>query len=85
MDNLDSHTNGAVQALIFNAGHRIVFRAPYHPVDGTIEYIFNVVQCALCIRLRGIKNTDDYIRHLRQIITNMPAFSPYFEHVGCIY
>ena len=63
MDNLDSHTNGAVQALIFNAGHRIVFRAPYHPVDGTIEYIFNVVQCALCIRLRGIKNTDDYIRH----------------------
>ena len=39
MDNLDSHTNGAVQALIFNAGHRIVFRAPYHPVDGAIEYI----------------------------------------------
>ena len=85
MDNLDSHTNGAVQALIFNAGHRIVFRAPYHPVDGTIEYIFNVVQCALCIRLRDIKTTDDYIRHLRQIITNMPAFSPFFEHVGFIY
>ena len=26
MDNLDSHTNNAVQALIFGLGHRLVFR-----------------------------------------------------------
>ena len=85
MDNLDAHTNDAVQALIFNAGHRIVFRAPYHPVDGAIEYIFNIIQCALCIRMREIIDTNDFIRHLRQIITNMPAFSPFFEHVRFIY
>jgi hypothetical protein len=85
MDNLDAHTNAAVQTLIFNAGHRIVFRAPYHPVDGAIEYIFNIIQCALCMRMRDIKTTDDFIQQLRHIITNMPSFAPFFEHVGFVY
>jgi len=49
MDNLNIHANHAVTNLNFNAGHRIVFRAPYYPVDGAIEYIFNVIQCALRI------------------------------------
>ena len=85
MDNLNSHTNHAVQALIFNAGHRIVFRAPYYPVDGAIEYIFNVIECALCIRLRDIHTTAEYIDNLREIIRNLPEFSPFFRHVGFIY
>ena len=85
MDNLNSHTNHAVQALIFNAGHRIVFRAPYYPVDGAIEYIFNVIQCALCVRLRHILTTDDYINNMRQIIVNLPEFSAFFQHVGFVY
>mmetsp|Transcript_4614 Transcript_4614/g.5167 ORF Transcript_4614/g.5167 Transcript_4614/m.5167 type:complete len:368 (-) Transcript_4614:25-1128(-) len=85
MDNLNAHTNAAVTALIYDAGHRIVFRAPYYPVDSAIEYIFNVIQCALCINLREIKDTNDYIVFLRQIITNMPDFSKYFAHVGFIY
>ena len=85
MDNLNSHTNHAVQALIFNAGHRIVFRAPYYPVDGAIEYIFNVIQCALCVRLRHILTTDDYINNMRQIIVNLPDFSVFFQHVGFLY
>ena len=85
MDNLNSHTNAAVLALIFNAGHRIVFRAPYHPVDGAIEYIFNVIQCTLRIRMRDIKTTDDFILQMRHIITNMPTFAPFFAHVGFVY
>ena len=85
MDNLNAHTNNGVQALIFNAGHRLIFRAPYYPVDGAIEYIFNVIECALCIRLREIFNTADYIQNLSQIIVNLPDFSPFFRHVGFIY
>ena len=85
MDNLNAHTNNGVQALIFNAGHRLIFRAPYYPVDGAIEYIFNVIECALCIRLREIFNTADYIQNLCQIIVNLPDFSPFFRHVGFIY
>ena len=85
MDNLNSHTNHAVQNLIINAGHRIIFRAPYYPVDGAIEYIFNVIQCALRLQLRDIKTTDDYKRVLEHIITNMPEFSNFFRHVGFVY
>ena len=85
MDNLDAHRNNAVETLIFNAGHQIVFRAPYHPVDGTIEYIFNVIQCALRIQLHVIHDNDDFARELTNIITNIPGFSPFFEHVGFRY
>jgi len=85
MDNLNSHTNAAVQGLIVGSGHRLVFRAPYYPVDGAIEYIFNVIQCALRIRLREIHSTDDYIEVLTNIIQNIPDFSPFFSHVGFVY
>ena len=47
MDNLNSHQSDAVKALIFAAGHRIIFSAPYYPVDGPIEYVFNTLHCAL--------------------------------------
>ena len=51
MDNLYMHKNDVVQALVFNAGHRILFRDPHHLVGGAIEYIFNIFQCLLCIRM----------------------------------
>ena len=41
MDNLDAHANNAVQALVLNAGLRVVFRTPY-PAGCTVEYVFNV-------------------------------------------
>ena len=85
MDNLDAHVNPAIQAMIINAGHRIVYRAPYYPVDGAIEYVFNAIQCTLRINLREISDTDDFTNHLRLIITNFPNFAPFFEHVGFIY
>ena len=44
MDNLWSHRNQQMSAIIIGAGHRIVFCAPYYPVDGPIEYVFNTVQ-----------------------------------------
>ena len=85
MDNLNVHTNPMVVNAIINDGHKLVFRAPYYAVDGAIEYIFNVIECALCVRLREIFNTADYIQNLRQIIVNLPDFSPFFRHVGFIY
>ena len=54
------------QNLIFKSlwRHRVVYRAPYYPVDGAIEYIFNVIQLLLHLRLREIKTTEDFIRIL---------------------
>ena len=85
MDNLDTHWNNAVLTLIYDAGHRVVFRAPYYPVDGAIEYVFNVIQCSLRMRLRLIATTDDFIYHLRNIVVNIPTFHVFFEHVGFVY
>ena len=50
MDNLRSHHNQQMAAIIIEAGHRIVFRASYWPVDGLIEYMFNTIQGVLRIR-----------------------------------
>ena len=43
MDNLNSHRNVAVVALIHLYGHGVIYRAPYWAVDGAIEYIFNTI------------------------------------------
>ena len=46
-DNLTSHKNPLIAMLINNHGHHLVFRAPYNPWDGPIEYFFNYVQLEL--------------------------------------
>lgn len=44
MDNLMTHKNPVVIQTILAAGHCIVYRAPYYPVDGPIKYVFNLIQ-----------------------------------------
>ncbi|KAL7502605.1 hypothetical protein ACHAXN_000540 [Cyclotella atomus] len=39
MDNLGSHHNDQVAAMILMAGHRIMFRALYWPIDESIEFV----------------------------------------------
>jgi hypothetical protein len=56
MDNLNIHKHPMVLYLIYNSGHRVVFRAPYWYCDGPIEYVSrhntnksqNAIQCS-CI------------------------------------
>ena len=70
--------------VIYQAGHRVVPRAPYWPVDGAIEYVFNTLQVLLCVNLREIKDNDDLINHIQNIIANFERFTEYFHHVGFI-
>ena len=54
---LSSHHNVQMAAIIHAAGHRLAFRAPYYPIDGPIEYVFNTIQNRLndfCIQLQVI-------------------------------
>ena len=60
-------------ALIYAAGHRIVFRAPYYPVDG-IEYVFNTIQ----------GNGTSLLNKLLLAIASIPSFEPYFVNCGFI-
>lgn len=85
MDNLRSHQNNAIKAVIHGHGHRIVFRAPYYPVDGAIEYVFNVLHCALQLRLCSIRTTDDMETQIDNIVHSMEEFSCFFAHCGFRY
>ena len=83
-DNLSSHLHSQVMAVIYQAGHRVVPCVPYWPVDGVIEYVFNTLQVLSCVNLREIKDNDDLINHIQNIIANFERFTEYFRHAGFI-
>lgn len=78
-----SHHNEQMVALIYAAGHRIVFRAPYYPVDG-IEYVFNTIQGILRIRMDAITDGTSLLNKLLLAIASIPSFEPYFVNCGFI-
>lgn len=84
MDNLNIHHNAAILQLIVMRGHRFVFRAPYHPVDGPIEYVFNTIENFLTSNMHEIHGNADVLRFIQDIIALHVEFSPYFTHVGLI-
>ena len=82
MDNLNAHLNGQVLALIADRGHKICFRAPYYPIDGAIEYVFNTLQVRLSLRMSYIVNENTLRNELLDSIGVIQTYVPYFEHVG---
>jgi len=81
MDNLTSHHNAQVSALIHTAGHRLVFRAPYYPVDGPIEYVFNSLQVALWINMHQIRTEASLLHEVHTAIANT---CKHLNHISCI-
>ena len=81
MDNLNVHKNPLVMGLILNGGHRVVYRAPYWSVDGAIEYVFNTIHTMVEVLFNNINNLDDLITVVDHIITLLPTFQPYLQHV----
>jgi transposase len=82
MDNLIVHHHPLVIASIYAAGHRICYRAPYHPVDGPIEYCFNSIESRLKARMNGIYDINDLTLAVQQIIRGNINFSNFFENCG---
>jgi len=82
MDNYIAHHNPLILNAIIAAGHRYVFRAPYYPVDGPIEYVFNTIEFALAYRHHEIKTVNDLQQHVFAIIRLIPNFVNYFINVG---
>ena len=81
-DNLSAHKHPLVLQLIVGSGHRYALRAPYYPVDGPIEYVFNVVQNYLRIRMYEIHNDEDLVRMIHEGVNSIPSFLPFFRNVG---
>ena len=69
-----------VAQLIQNAGHRLLFRAPYYAVDGPIEYMFNTLQQGLTHALYRVTNGQELIPELLALIGVIPDFIRYFTH-----
>jgi hypothetical protein len=71
-----------IQQVIRDAGHRVVYRAPYYAVDGPIEYIFNTIQQALTQALYRITDENGLRQELRAIVAGIMSFANYFEFCG---
>lgn len=72
-----------MSVLIFAAGHRLAFRAPYYPIDGPIEYVFNTVQGTLRINMDAITDGPSLVAEVTAAIGDIQTFEPYF--VNCSY
>jgi len=82
MDNLRSHQSAAVAAAIHARGHRLAFRAPYYPIDGPIEYVFNTLQHEMTQRMPHIESETDFLRELHKALRLQKNFQPYFRRCG---
>jgi hypothetical protein len=82
LDNLIVHTAPVVLLLIIMAGHRYVFRAPYWPKDGPIEYVYNRLEQELNIRMNEVFCDADLARIIRETLGNIRSFTKWFHHVG---
>lgn len=81
-DNLGSHRHLLIIQMIYAAGHRVMFRAPYYPVDGPIEYFFNTIQGALTLSMYEIDSIAAVRSDVRATIRNTPSFRAYFLRCG---
>jgi transposase len=82
VEDLASHKNPLILNAILNAGHRYVFRAPYWPVDGAVEYVFNAIQTQLRIYFNRINDMADLRNRINLIVGGFPSFARFFIHVG---
>lgn len=85
-DNLSSHGTERVRQLVHAAGHLIIPRPAYYPVDGPIEYVFNMVQTELYHSANEVQNDEDFENELVSILYNLhrdgEGFAGYFRHCG---
>jgi hypothetical protein len=81
-DNLWAHLNGQVHNTVTSAGHRVLARPAYRPVDGPIEYVFNSLQGNISRRIGEIQDDVSFVRVITDIITNLTGFDAYFVNCG---
>jgi hypothetical protein len=82
MDNLVTHHHPLISQMIITAGHRISYRAPYYPVDGPIEYVFNTIQQELGHRMHFIHDLPSLHAHISAVVASLYDFRQYFLHCG---
>ncbi len=77
MDNQNIHKHPVVIQLIKEAGHCIVFCAPYWSCNGAIEYVFNTIHTLLQMLTEGIgsRTVEELIDKVDNIIHQLKIVS----------
>ena len=75
-------TKTLILNALLNSGHRYVFRAPFWPVDGAVEYVFNSIQSKLRIYFNRLETMDNLRNRINLAVGGTHSFHRYFEHVG---
>ena len=81
-DNLTAHKHPVVLQMMLNAGHRYALRAPYYPVDGPIEYVFNAIGNKLTTNMHEIRDEAALTNHMWAAINSFDHFEGFFRKVG---
>jgi hypothetical protein len=81
MDNLNLHRHPVTTNLIYAREHHVIFWVPYWSCDGAIEYVFNMLQMHLQIKINVVDNVFQLVNKINVIIGGMPSFKRYFLHV----
>ena len=71
-----------ILSMSLQAGHRLAFRAPYHPIDGPIEYVFNTVQSILTLNMHNITDGPTLRQEILNAVGAIQSFVNYFIHCG---
>ena len=67
---------------ILLSGHRLIFRTPYNPTDGPIELVFNHFEGELKRHVYKIRNAQDLMLWMGNIIRSFGPFRSFFNKVG---
>lgn len=82
MDNLLSHKHPVVYNTVAQAGPRMLFRTPYCPWDGPIEYVFAQLENELKNRMYRIRSERDLRQQVQIILARLAPFDATFRHCG---
>ena len=81
-DNLAAHHSPLVLNSVYAAGHRILPRPPYRPVDAPIEYVIHSVEAELSRQIYHMDSDDQLEQKLYKIVRDLTGFDEYFRHCG---
>ena len=73
MDSIHPHKHPVILDMTEDAGHRVVFRAPYWSCDGAIEYVLNTSYVKLQTCKRKLSNAEDLVLEIDNIVYEMVA------------
>ena len=69
--------------MILNAGHCIVYCAPYYPVDGPIHFISNIIQGHLMSNIYLVSNNGASL--CQQTNVNIAGITDFVSYNNCGY